>query len=76
MPGGDDFGSRPIDFHLDGARPPWAPRFETGHGFVEGDGRDRRGPARLVGTRIVLDYPSHTATDNLSWRRRWPRARR
>ncbi len=60
MPGGDDFGTRPIDIHLSGLSSMGA-RFETSHGYVEGtvDG------GRLVGDRLVLEYPSHTATDNL-----------
>jgi UDP-N-acetylglucosamine 1-carboxyvinyltransferase len=33
--------------------------FEAAHGYVEG----RAG--RLVGTRVVLEFPSHTATDNV-----------
>ncbi len=71
MPGGDDFGTRPIDFHLNGLTAMGA-RFETAHGYVEGivggspGGAGAGGrPARLVGSRIVLEYPSHTATDNL-----------
>jgi UDP-N-acetylglucosamine 1-carboxyvinyltransferase len=60
LPGGDDFGDRPIDFHVNGLAAMGA-RFESSHGevrgHVEGD--------RLVGTRVVLEYPSHTATDNL-----------
>ena len=35
MPGGDDFGTRPIDFHLSGLATMGA-RFETAHGYVEG----------------------------------------
>lgn len=61
MPGGDDFGARPIDMHLDGLSAMGA-SFKTVHGYVEGDVAF---PRRLVGTRIVLDYPSHTTTDNL-----------
>jgi UDP-N-acetylglucosamine 1-carboxyvinyltransferase len=60
LPGGDDFGDRPIDFHVNGLTAMGA-RFESSHGEVRGyvDG------GRLVGTRVVLEYPSHTATDNL-----------
>jgi UDP-N-acetylglucosamine 1-carboxyvinyltransferase len=58
MPGGDDFGTRPIDYHLRGLEAMGA-AFETSHGYVEG----RCG--RLAGTRVVLEYPSHTTTDNL-----------
>jgi len=58
MPGGDDFGDRPIDMHLRAFEELGAD-FTAEHGYVEGR------CARLVGTRIVLEYPSHTATDNV-----------
>jgi UDP-N-acetylglucosamine 1-carboxyvinyltransferase len=67
MPGGDDFGNRPIDIHLHGFAAMGA-QFETAHGYVEGrvgPGTGPGGGARLVGNRVVLEYPSHTATDNL-----------
>ena len=60
LPGGDDFGDRPIDFHLSGLSAMGA-RFESSHGEVRGTVPG----GRLVGTRVVLEYPSHTATDNL-----------
>jgi UDP-N-acetylglucosamine 1-carboxyvinyltransferase len=60
LPGGDDFGDRPIDFHVNGLTAMGA-RFETSHGEVRG----RVEGGRLVGTKVVLEYPSHTATDNL-----------
>jgi UDP-N-acetylglucosamine 1-carboxyvinyltransferase len=60
LPGGDDFGDRPIDFHLHGLEAMGAV-FESSHGEVRGSVPD----GRLVGTRVVLEYPSHTATDNL-----------
>jgi UDP-N-acetylglucosamine 1-carboxyvinyltransferase len=63
MPGGDDFGHRPIDIHLNGLAAMGA-AFETSHGYVEGT-VPANGIGRLVGTSIVLEYPSHTATDNL-----------
>jgi UDP-N-acetylglucosamine 1-carboxyvinyltransferase len=58
LPGGDDFGPRPIDMHLRALRELGA-EFTTEHGYVEGrsDG--------LVGARVVLEYPSHTTTDNV-----------
>ncbi len=69
MPGGDDFGQRPIDMHLSGLHAMGA-RFETSHGTVDGEvaatspgAPGARG--RLRGSRIVLEYPSHTVTDNL-----------
>jgi UDP-N-acetylglucosamine 1-carboxyvinyltransferase len=60
LPGGDDFGERPIDFHVNGLSAMGA-RFETSHGSVRG----QVGGGRLIGTKVVLEYPSHTATDNL-----------
>ena len=62
MPGGDDFGSRPIDIHISGLERMGA-TFGTHHGYVEGEASDQSG--RLVGAHLVLEYPSHTATDNL-----------
>ncbi len=64
MPGGDDFGNRPIDIHLNGLGSMGA-QFQTSHGYVEGRVGGPEGPGRLVGSRLVLEYPSHTATDNL-----------
>ena len=58
LPGGDDFGSRPIDMHLR-ALGELGAEFSTDHGYVEGRCE------RLTGTRIVLEYPSHTTTDNV-----------
>jgi UDP-N-acetylglucosamine 1-carboxyvinyltransferase len=58
LPGGDDFGPRPINFHLRGLEAMGA-EFKSAHGYIEG-----RAP-KLQGARIVLEYPSHTATDNL-----------
>jgi UDP-N-acetylglucosamine 1-carboxyvinyltransferase len=58
LPGGDDFGSRPIDMHLR-ALGDLGAQFVTEHGYVEGRAD------RLHGARVVLEYPSHTATDNV-----------
>src|SRR5487761_2521481 len=58
LPGGDDFGSLPIDIHLH-ALGELGARFTSEHGYVEGLAE------RLVGARIALDFPSHTATDNV-----------
>ncbi|MEY2462390.1 MAG: UDP-N-acetylglucosamine 1-carboxyvinyltransferase [Acidimicrobiaceae bacterium] len=57
LPGGDDFGPRPIDMHLKALEQLGA-TFEQAHGFVEGraDG--------LVGTNLLLEYPSVGATEN------------
>jgi UDP-N-acetylglucosamine 1-carboxyvinyltransferase len=58
LPGGDDFGARPIDLHLR-AMEDLGAEFTTEHGYVEGH------CGRLIGTRVVLEFPSHTATDNV-----------
>jgi len=58
MPGGDDFGSRPIDIHLKGLEAMGA-QFEFAHGYIEARAD------RLLGTRILLEFPSVTATENL-----------
>ena len=57
LPGGDDFGPRPIDMHLRGLEQLGA-RFESAHGYIEAttDG--------LNGTRILLEFPSVGATEN------------
>jgi UDP-N-acetylglucosamine 1-carboxyvinyltransferase len=60
MPGGDDFGNRPIDMHLSGLGA-LGTSFETAHGYVHGT----VGAGRLVGAPIALEFPSHTVTDNL-----------
>lgn len=57
MPGGDDFGSRPIDFHLRSLQELGA-TFTQSHGYIEGEA------AQLLGTRILLEYPSVGATEN------------
>jgi UDP-N-acetylglucosamine 1-carboxyvinyltransferase len=63
LPGGDDFGNRPIDIHLHGLSCLGAV-FETVHGNIEGTVPGGDG-ARMVGNRVVFEYPSHTATDNV-----------
>jgi UDP-N-acetylglucosamine 1-carboxyvinyltransferase len=65
MPGGDDFGPRPIDMHLRALESLGA-EFTTSHGDVEGRvSSSVAGAPRLVGNRVVLEYPSHTGTDNV-----------
>ena len=56
MPGGDDFGSRPVDDHLTALEALGA-SFELSHGVIEG-----RADV-LIGNRLLLEVPSHTATD-------------
>jgi UDP-N-acetylglucosamine 1-carboxyvinyltransferase len=58
MPGGDDFGSRPIDMHIKGLEAMGAD-IVVRHGDL-----DARAD-RLRGSRINLDYPSVGATENL-----------
>jgi UDP-N-acetylglucosamine 1-carboxyvinyltransferase len=58
LPGGDDFGSRPIDLHLKGLEAMGA-TFELHHGDVEARAE------RLHGAEITLEYPSVGATENL-----------
>ena len=58
LPGGDDFGPRPIDMHLRGLEQLGAalrvgPRLHRGHR-----------PTSCVGTRILLEFPSVGATEN------------
>ncbi len=57
MPGGDDFGQRPVDWHL-GALRRLGVELRTEHGYIEA----RAG--RLQGARIVLEFPSVGATEN------------
>lgn len=58
LPGGDDFGGRPINFHTEALA-------AMGATFHDGAGIDATVDGRLRGARITLEYPSHTATDNL-----------
>ena len=58
MPGGDAIGSRPIDLHLQGLERMGA-KFTSQHGYVEGVA------PRLKGVRVLLEFPSVGATENL-----------
>jgi UDP-N-acetylglucosamine 1-carboxyvinyltransferase len=60
LPGGDDFGQRPINFHTDGLSAMGA-EFHNDRNSI----RATTTRPRLRATRITLEYPSHTATDNL-----------
>ncbi|NNN00557.1 MAG: UDP-N-acetylglucosamine 1-carboxyvinyltransferase [Acidimicrobiaceae bacterium] len=60
LPGGDDFGQRPINFHTDGLTAMGA-SFHNNRSFIHASTDSNR----LRATRITLEYPSHTATDNL-----------
>lgn len=58
VPGGDDFGTRPIDMHLRGLELLGA-RFSSAHGYIDADCE-----AGLQGSSVVLEYPSVGATEN------------
>jgi UDP-N-acetylglucosamine 1-carboxyvinyltransferase len=58
MPGGDNIGSRKLDMHFRGLQAMGA-ELDVVHGFIEA-----RCEA-LCGARIVLDFPSVGATENL-----------
>jgi UDP-N-acetylglucosamine 1-carboxyvinyltransferase len=58
LPGGDDFGSRPIDMHLAGLERMGA-EFQIVHGVIEA-----RCPV-LLGARVMLEFPSVGATENI-----------
>ncbi len=58
MPGGDDFGSRPIDMHLQGLEQLGA-TFSYEHGDISGEAH------QLVGAEVFLEFPSVGATENL-----------
>ena len=60
LPGGDDFGQRPINFHTEGLSAMGA-TFHNDRSSIHATSSSRR----LRATRITLEYPSHTATDNL-----------
>ncbi|CAN5578202.1 UDP-N-acetylglucosamine 1-carboxyvinyltransferase [soil metagenome] len=58
LPGGDDFGARPIDMHVSGLEAMGA-TFKFGHGELEAFAH------RLHGADITFDFPSVGATENL-----------
>jgi UDP-N-acetylglucosamine 1-carboxyvinyltransferase len=58
MPGGDDFGARPIDMHVSGLEAMGA-EFKFSHGYLEARCE------RLHGADITFDFPSVGATENL-----------
>ena len=58
LPGGDDFGVRPIDSHLRGLELLGA-EFHFEHGYIEAQAHT------LVGTRVVLEFPMVGATENV-----------
>ncbi len=58
MPGGCNIGSRKIDLHLRGLER-MGVEFSTDHGYLEARTR------ALIGTRVLLEFPSVGATENL-----------
>lgn len=58
LPGGDDFGPRPIDMHVRGLAELGA-EFETKHGYIHASAPN------LLGARVLLEFPSVGATENL-----------
>ncbi len=58
LPGGDDFGPRPIDLHVRGLEA-LGVTFHTSHGFIEARAEN------LTGTTILLEFPSVGATENV-----------
>lgn len=59
LPGGDDFGPRPIDMHLRSLEQ-LGTSFDQSHGYIEA----RAESGVLRGARIVLEFPSVGATEN------------
>ncbi|MEJ5222216.1 MAG: UDP-N-acetylglucosamine 1-carboxyvinyltransferase [Tepidiforma sp.] len=58
-PGGDVIGQRPIDVHLSGFEAMGAVVTREGERFVA------RAPHGLIGTRVFMDYPSVSGTQNV-----------
>jgi len=58
LPGGDDFGPRPIDMHVRGLSELGAV-FETVHGYIHASA------PTLTGSRVLLEFPSVGATENI-----------
>ena len=58
LPGGDDFGHRPIDMHVRGLSELGA-EFESAHGYIHARCEN------LQGARVLLEFPSVGATENL-----------
>jgi len=58
LPGGDDFGPRPIDMHVRGLAE-LGVEFETRHGYIHAHAPN------LLGARVLLEFPSVGATENL-----------
>ncbi|MDQ1618900.1 MAG: UDP-N-acetylglucosamine 1-carboxyvinyltransferase [Actinomycetota bacterium] len=59
MPGGDQIGSRPLDFHIAGLSKLGA-SLDSEHGFIVASA-----PDGLTGATVWLDFPSVGATENV-----------
>jgi UDP-N-acetylglucosamine 1-carboxyvinyltransferase len=59
MPGGDQIGSRPLDFHIAGLTKLGA-QLESQHGYIIA-----KAPQGLTGATVWLDFPSVGATENV-----------
>ena len=59
MPGGDQIGSRPLDFHIAGLAKLGA-QLESQHGYILA-----KAPQGLTGATVWLDFPSVGATENV-----------
>jgi UDP-N-acetylglucosamine 1-carboxyvinyltransferase len=59
MPGGDQIGSRPLDFHIAGLAKLGA-QLESEHGYIIA-----KAPQGLTGATVWLDFPSVGATENV-----------
>ena len=59
MPGGCQIGSRKLDMHISGLEA-LGVAFEVEHGFIEASI-----PNGLIGSAVILDFPSVGATENL-----------
>lgn len=58
LPGGCAIGSRPVDLHLKGFEA-LGVEINIEHGYVEGKTKE------LIGSKIILDFPSVGATENI-----------
>ena len=58
LPGGDDFGPRPVDMHVRGLVELGA-QVDVVHGYIEASATE------LLGGRVLLEFPSVGATENL-----------
>ena len=58
LPGGCAIGARPVDLHLKGFEALGA-KIEIDHGYVDAEAEE------LIGNKIILDFPSVGATENI-----------